>query len=432
MSILLQVRIRILLYRHLPLILFLPCRLPVKRLTLPMQFCSGAADIYPEFQYYCMKHILLLSALVILSVAKPQAQITITNESFPSTGDTLLTAIDNLPSGITISPSGGQQSWNFTTLQSPFSRRTVLKPAAQGPGSSAFPNATFVSVIADNLNAYFRKTNSKIEVLGLFGIDPLGLGVETVTRFSPPAISQRAPLSYGDVNDSETDLTIPFSADDLPGGILDNLPISPDSLRIRINIQRTDDVDAWGTLTIPGGIYDVLREKRTEIRDTRLDAKISFLPWQDITDIATQVLNLPDLGTSTEVSYYFWSNEAIEPIAVLTMNQDETAVTRVEYKANNITTNVQSVEALKPGVYAYPNPAIVNVRFEFTNLPAGRYKLKMLNILGMEVWNRNYYINGNLIDKVDISSLRKGTYLYSLVDERGKTVTTRRLVVIRP
>ncbi len=379
-----------------------------------------------------MKHILPLWALLFFAAPRAQAQITITNENFPSAGDTLFTAVDNLPSGVSISPPGGQQSWNFTTLQSPFTRRTVLRPAAQGPGSSAFPNAHFVSALNDNLHAYYRKTNSRVELLGLFGIDPLGLGVETVTRFSPPAISQRAPLAYGDVNESETNLSVPFSTDALPGGVLDNLPITPDSLRIRINIQRTDEVDAWGTLTIPGGVYDVLREKRTELRETRLDARIGFLPWQDITDIAAQLLNLPDLGNSTEVSYYFWSDEALEPIAVLVMNQNESAVAQAEYKANNITTNVQSVEAMKPGVYAYPNPAIVSVRFEFNNLPAGRYKLKILNILGIEAWSRQYYINGNLIEKVDISSLRKGTYLYSLTDERGKTITTRRLVVIRP
>ena len=34
--------------------------------------------------------------------------------------------------------------------------------------------------------------------------------------------------------------------------------------------------------------------------------------------------------------------------------------------------------------------------------------------------------------KLDISKLRKGTYLYSLTDAKGKTIATRRLMVIRP
>jgi hypothetical protein len=380
-----------------------------------------------------MKRILLQAAIIAVMAASLQAQITVTNSTFPSLGDTLFTAVDNMPSGIAVTSPGGQQSWNFTTLQSPFVRRTVVKPAAQGPGSQNFPSASYYANISDNLHAYYRKTNSKVELLGFFGLDPVGLGVETATLITPPNIRQRAPLTYGATHTSEYNIAVPFSADDVPGGILNNLPITPDSLRIRINTQRTDEVDAWGALTIPGGIYDVLREKRTELRQTRIDAKIGFFPaWVDVTDIFVELLSLPGLGSLTQESYYFWSNEALEPIAVLSLSPATGEVQSVEYKANNISTNVQSVESLRPGVYAFPNPAIVNVRFEFSNLPPGRYRLKMLNILGSEVWNRSFYINGSAIEKVDISFLQKGTYIYTLVDERGKTITTRRLVVVRP
>lgn len=382
---------------------------------------------------FFMKPSLLLASILTLLMTGLQAQVVITNSTFPVVGDTLFTAVDNLPSGIALTQPGGQQSWNFTTLQSPFIRRTVIRPIAQGPGSQFYPTASYYANIGDNLYAYYRKTNTKVELLGYFGMDPLGLGIETATKITPPNIRQRAPLTYGADYTSEYNISLPFSADDVPGGILNDLPISPDSLRIRISTQRTDEVDAWGALTIPGGIYDVLREKRTEVRQTRIDAKIGFFPnWVDVTDLFTQWLDVPGLGNVTQQSYYFWSNDAIEPIAVLTLNPADGSVQSVEYKANNISTNVQSVEALKPGVYAYPNPAIVNVRFEFSNLPPGRYRLKMLNILGTEVWNRSYYINGSATEKVDISSLQKGTYIYTMVDERGKTITTRRLIVVRP
>ncbi|MCB0548683.1 MAG: T9SS type A sorting domain-containing protein [Phaeodactylibacter sp.] len=379
-----------------------------------------------------MKYTLLFLVFVASALTAVQAQSVITAASFPRAGDTILTSVDNLPAGNYITGGGGGQSWDFTTLQAPFPRRTLLQPAMQGPGSYAFPSASFYSSVAENLVAYFRVSSSKVELLGFYGEDPLGLGVETASRFDPPVIQQRAPLKYLDTNSSQANLSIAFSSDDLPAGVLDNLPITPDSLRIRLNIQRSDEADAWGTLTIPGGIYDVLRERRTEVRETRLDAKIGFFGWQDVTDIAIQALNIPELGPITTVSYYYFSNEAVQPIAMVIANEDESQVQRVEYKANNIASNVQNADALKPGVWAYPNPAIVNVRFEFTNLPAGRYKLKILNILGVEEWRKSYYINGNHTEKIDISSLRKGTYLYSLVDEQGKTITTRRLIVVRP
>lgn len=379
-----------------------------------------------------MKEILHCFILATLWATTALAQATITNSSFPNAGDTLFTAVDNLPSGNYITGPGGSQSWDFTTLQAPFPRRILLLPAMQGPGSYAFPNATYFAGIAENLNAFYKVSSNKVELLGFYGEDPLGLGIQAAYRFDPPLVQQRAPLEYQDNNNSQANLSLAFSADDLPAGVLDNLPITPDSLRIRLNIQRSDVADAWGIMTIPGGIYDVLREKRTEVRETRLDAKLSFIGWQDVTDIAIQALNIPELGAQTTVSYYYFSNEAVQPIALVVANEDESQVLRVEYKANNIASNVQSADALKPGVWAYPNPAIVNVRFEFTNLPAGRYKLKILNILGIQEWQKTYYINGSHTEKVDISSLRKGTYLYSLSDEQGKTINTRRLIVVRP
>lgn len=360
------------------------------------------------------------------------AQITVTSASFPSVGDVMVTAVDNLPSGIVVTEAGIDQNWSYMSLESPFNMSTTLIPAEEGPGAFAYPGADYYTPFGDNVVAYYQVRDSDVRILGLYGADPIGLGLETASRFEPPLPVRRSPMNFLDVNQIEYDISIALDADDLPAAILENFPITPDSLRIRANVNRLDVVDAWGTLTIPGGIYDVLREKRTEDREVRLDAKLPIFDWTDVTDIALEFLPIEGLGESTAVSYHFISNEAIEPVAILEMNEDETAVARVEYKASDVSSNVQTVTDLKPGVYAFPNPAIVNARFEFTNLPKGKYKLRILNILGVEVWSRNYQINGNVTQKVDISNLRKGTYLYSLSNEDGKIITTKRLVVIRP
>jgi hypothetical protein len=377
------------------------------------------------------RSLLILSVSAFFSLTS-FAQITITNATFPAPWDTLFTAVDNLPSGIAITPPGGGQSWNFTSLQSPFTRQTIARPASQGNNFADFPDAELVSNLSDNAESYFNVTSTRMELIGYAGEDPLGLGLELSARLNPPLVERRAPMNFFDVNQMDAALLVPFSADDIPAAILNQLPFTPDSLRVRIAINRLDVVDAWGTLTIPGGIYDVLREKRTEYRDARLDVKIGVFPWQDITDIALQFLDFDELGRDTTIRYIFFSDEAKEPIAIVTMDGLSNNPRFVEYKANNIVSNVQNAAALKPGVYAFPNPAIVNVRFEFSGLPAGDYKLRIFNILGMEVWNRKYYVNGSRTEKVDISSLRKGAYLYSLENSRGKTISTKRLIVVRP
>ncbi len=227
----------------------------------------------------------------------------------------------------------------------------------------------------------------------------------------------------------ETQSSYAFATENLPDTLRSLLPITPDSIRIRQTLSREAEVDAWGKLIIPGGIFDVLRERRVDYRQVRLDAKIGRLPWQDITDL---IPGFDRLGAFADVSYRFLSPETKEPVAELKMAPGESRVRQVVFKAIDITTNVQNLDNLTPGVYAFPNPAIVNVRFEFANLPPGTYNLSIMNILGIEVWKQRYDINGDHTEKVDISSLRKGTYLYSLKDNNGKIITTKRLVVVRP
>lgn len=382
-----------------------------------------------------MKHFLLTFYTITLFSFATTAQITVTNSGFPEVGDTLITAVDNLPSGIEITEGGGDQTWDFSGLQAPFSRRVIYGEAMDGSAGPSFPNATLVANIVEGAEGYFEITGSTVELIGLFGADPLDLGLEILTRFDPSVTERRAPMNFFDVNQTEAALLLPFSTDDLPGGILDQLPITPDSLRIRIVTERLDVVDAWGTITIPDGTYDVLREKRTEVRETRLDAKLGFLDWQDITDLA--IASLPDegaefLGEDTTITHNYFADGVKEAIAVVTLNDEETTALSIEFKSDDITTSVQNANALQPGVYAFPNPATVNVRFEFSNLEPGNYDLKLFNIVGAEVWSDRLYINGSRAIKIDISRLKKGTYLYNLINDSGKTLTTRRLIVLRP
>ncbi|MCB0623208.1 MAG: T9SS type A sorting domain-containing protein, partial [Saprospiraceae bacterium] len=88
--------------------------------------------------------------------------------------------------------------------------------------------------------------------------------------------------------------------------------------------------------------------------------------------------------------------------------------------------------AVQPILFAYPNPAIEEVRFDFNGLLPGNYDLKIYNILGQLVWERNFWLAGNRTEKVNLARLRKGTYLYSLVDSNGKTLATKRLMIVRP
>lgn len=380
-----------------------------------------------------MKQIQLV--ILCFFVFHLNAQITVTSATFPEVGDTLLTGTDNMPSNIQVGTPGPDREWNFKSLQSPIVLRTVVKNAAEGEASADFPNADLVFKLNDNAEGYYTVDDSSLELIGLAGTDPLNLGIEISPKLDDPQIERRAPLNYGDDYTSTVKITYAISADDVPQELLQDLPITPDSLRIRIQLNREDEVDAWGTMTIPGGTYNVLREKRTLEQDIRLDAKVGFLGWQDITDIVLELTNIGSdvLGDTRIIRYHYWSDTEKEAIAVVTMDQEESNPVSVTFKAEDFLSDlVETADKLQPGVMAFPNPAMVHTNFQFVRLKPGKYRLVIYNLVGSEVWHRDYHISGPLTERVNISQLKKGTYLYALQDQRGRTLITRRLIVVRP
>ncbi len=366
---------------------------------------------------------LLLSCLPVLTIG----QIRVSPNQLPVPGDTVLFAVDNLPAGIQAGVPGENLRWDFTTLQAPFTQRTAWStPAAGAP----FPAANLQLRLGEETIMYFEKRNDgTVFQLGATGQDPLRLGFTGSVKYAEPELYRRAPLAYGDSYEHDYAFSQTIAAEDVPQVLLDDLPITPDSFRVSLVGERTDEVDAYGRMVLPGGFFEVVREKRTTVQSLKLEAKLGPFPWQDITDfVATD--DFPN--ERVQVDYVFFSDELNEPVAILEMGPEERFVARVTFSVPSETTNIQEVSKLEPGVYAFPNPAIINVRFEFTNLPPGTYDLTIMNILGIEVWKESYFLQGNRTERIDISNLRKGTYLYSLKDSRGKIITTKRLVVVRP
>ena len=379
-----------------------------------------------------MKSI-ILTVLSLLFVFVIQAQITITDAYFPHAGDTLKTAFDGMPSGIVINPPGGtiDQNWNFNSVQG-MSRQTIYRPASEGEASAEYPTADLFVPIDPVGETYYKITASTFELIGYQGLDPANLGISLLVHLDPTLIERTAPLNFIDFGVSHSAIIIPFSADVIPGDILDNLPIQPDSIRLRITIDRSNIVDGWGKLTIPGDTYDVLREKQIEEQETLLDVKFGTGPLsQWIPDI--EIPGLDFLGKDTITTYTFYNDAEKEAIAIVTVdNQNNDIINTVEYKDNGIQTNIRYVNTGRPDLIAYPNPAINDVRIDFFNLPTSDYTLKIYNILGIVVWEKKYSISGNRNEKISLTDLRKGTYLYSLVSDSGKIISTKRLMIMRP
>ncbi len=377
-----------------------------------------------------MIRFFLFFLCILFCLPLSTAQIRVSGQSLPILGDTIYLGLDNLPEGMNLGTTGGPQKWDFTTLQAPFSKPQTFRLAKVGRVARIFEDAMLVADLpSGNGEAYYRRTKTSLNLIGTYGEDFLGIGLPLVLKYRPALPIRRAPLQYQQSNLNQTEASVSFAADDIGPSYLDDLPISPDSFRVRLSLNRQELTDAYGTVQLPSGTFPVLRLRRIDTYNIRLDAKLPFVDWKDVTDL------LPEnkyLGERVDLSYLFLGENQKTPIAIVEADAQTEAMKRVYFlqPKENVANSSQFFTA--PGLYAYPNPAILEVRFDFKNLNPDFYEIRMFNILGVEVWSESYWVPGNRTVKVDLNSFSKGTYLYSIVNSEGKTLSTKRLVIVRP
>ena len=378
------------------------------------------------------KENLLLILALFVGIQWLSAQITVTNATFPAAGDTIKIASDIDPTGIVIGNSGGPYSWDFTSLTPSDRQVTYFQAASNGAFFSRFPNAELVTIGTLQEEVYYDVSATVFANLGLSGVQfAIGFPVMTELHFSPPLPERHAPLDFLDLNLSNSNATISIPSSALPAGILDSLGIPSgllDSIRLRISIQRLDLVDAYGSLAIPGGIYDVLREQRTDYTTTGIDIHNLLLGWVDVTSIIGGSGGNLGIGTDTTVTYNFISNTEKEPIASVTVDHITFVPLEVEYKDNGVSA-LEDAITYKPEVIVSPNPVSDQATFNLKNLAPGQYTLHLFDVNGQNVLATEIS-SGH--ESVSLGSLSNGIYLYQLVNEKNLTVTTGKLMKVNP
>ena len=306
------------------------------------------------------------------------AQITVTNASFPSVGDTLRFKTDANPPALNLGVVGGTtQLWDFTALQGGAIQTTVYLNAATGTSYPQFPGSN-MRIVETGRETYYKKSNTAFEVLGTSGIDQLNLGLNTTVHYQPALTERRAPMNFFDIHNLETNLSYSVPTGGLLDSLLGNLGGLIDSFRFRITTKRLDVVDGAGVCKIPGGSFDVLREKRTQTTETNIDVH-TLLGWTNLSALLggnTGGGLLGQIGKDTTVTYHFFSNTAKETIAVLTLSNANGAVQSVRFKyIPTLATAVSDVSMPSPVLILSPNPARAQTQMQFEHFLDGNYLL---------------------------------------------------------
>jgi hypothetical protein len=347
------------------------------------------------------------------------AQITVDNTVFPVVGDTLHFAFGNQPGAINqiFTPPGGGQQWELSNLQPAHFWDQVMKNPQTGSASASFPAA---SVLFNPFNSsnqvYLQVTNNQVNELGYYGLDELGLGLTLLFKKTPSLEQSWAPVNFFDIHQSASNVLTAFDAPIAPPVLLALVPTA-DSFRIRVTNQRIGVIDAWGTLAIPGGTFEVLRKKQTEYKSTAVDVKVAPLGWIDISTIGGQQL-LP-LGTDTITTFHFLNNVSKEAIAICTLNTAQNMVTGVQYKTFK-TSSAGVVPTFDASLRTYPNPVHGTLYAHFKNDSGTSVQFWLMNAQGRLILEQTVEASAAENDiSIPVANLAPGRYELLLLQNGG-------------
>lgn len=333
------------------------------------------------------------------------------------------------PSIKTVPTKGKVAFWDFGYLQSGLVYSyDVSKPIAKTAAIYGKSNLA----LKDNFGniTYYVQGKGKLNETGYSGQDPFGLGYKCSYTYSTAIPQFISNLKLGASRNTTSYLELQYETSQLSEEVINQFPVVPDSLQVQVELNRSISVDGIGEMYIAREHLKIVRRiSETVDYNYKFFIKNMGGNWINVTPFLNGKFDMP---TRTK-NVLFYSPNSILPILKLKVNVELNQIQSAQYivtkKAASKNTLVQGV----PNMSVYPNPAFTSkITLEMVNIPVGRYQLKIYSLIGTLELEKAYYINNYKLDKLDISDLKPGVYIYALQDSSGKVIFSKRLTVVSP
>jgi hypothetical protein len=332
--------------------------------------------------------------------------------------DTVYYANEYLPDDVMVTAPGPGQVWDFRSLRAPYaiSRRIVMTGERN--------RVTYGNLInGKQTEAILQLSGNSAQVVQVIEENPICPNNRLVFSLSPAF----KPFFNGELGDEYNYKGRMQSVFAWPRDMVCIWAPTqlPDSCRITYNITSETVVDGEGTLYLPTEVTLVYRQHIKEKRTVKIETKRAGF-WYDVTSLVPvikpisfkEILRFVDADSGLE-----WADIEV---------RDNLQPMRVEFKTYPLVTRIISDEPTRPDVFASPNPSFDIVRFQMNYLLYGKYKLKIFNILGVPVKEIELEVDDpKETISIDLGDLQRGTYLYRLQDGFGRTIRTKRIVLIQ-
>lgn len=338
--------------------------------------------------------------------------------------------------------------------------RQIITSEAKTAASTAAPqtcgclNNRMVAAMAydvkNNRLFYTQMTGNQLRYLDLNGTQPKSYAVTTqllknftnqpgeasvITRMVIGADNDGYALTNDNTHLLRFSLGKQISITDL-GALIDAKSNGENSVKTEYKSWGGDMIaDANGNLYLFAMQRDVYKINP----NTRLATFLGTLKNvpEDYTINAAMVAdaNTVIVGSSTKTSNYFSINLTTLEATSLTKNTDKVynvsdfANANFAFaKTNNL--NAVAKTLVKNAVSIYPNPVVdKSINIQFSNMTKGKYMVQLGELEGKTLLQKEVNIAGSQTEKLFVSSVSAGTYLLRVVNEKGESIYSDKVII---
>ncbi|MFK7968746.1 MAG: T9SS type A sorting domain-containing protein [Bacteroidia bacterium] len=356
-----------------------------------------------------MKNAFLL--LLVLGAQLCFGQITLVQDDFPKAGDTPTYSVGDTLTGIDLTQTGANFTWDFSTLSPIRQRSDSFLSRNDLPFTLRFSIPRRVNSVS-YINTPDSIPGAGVSLSGGFNLFAISagayenIGQATVIAGLLPVVLEKSP--------ADTIFALPLNYQDAGGGFsfadVDlNIP-TIGQVYYEQSRDRSYTVDGWGQLITPYGQFQVLRTRTAVSGSDSTELNLGGTPT---------AFRIP---VPEQISYEWWGKGERTPLLRITaaqLGQNE-IVTLVEYRDSVRQLNPTSVdrEFEQVSLTLSPNPTTDVLNIEWDHRGKAGY-LEIFDLNGKAVY-------AELIREPEVSiSLQEipaGTYVARLLELGGSRV----------
>lgn len=340
-----------------------------------------------------MKKNLLIIFSFLLATSIANSQITIQSENLPEQGIIVCLAQDSLPdASIHPGAAGTDLTWDFSALGVKSQDTMAFVNPASSPHDAAFATDNLAAIMDEDMWAYFNKSSSVFETVGVVG-DVFGVGMPLTIAFEPAEKLMVFPFTYPETFNGTT-----------------GFEVIVDTIKAEQTASYSVVCDAWGTIITPTGTYEAIRTYKTKIETTVISLLVGSF-WIPV-----------NTSTDTTYTYDWWSNHSSAKFPVVSFEwlPDADSIDGdVEFLQNTFVGIEKPVANNQINVF--PNPSNGQISLV---APIGS-KLEIFDPQGKLIHSEN--IVNESYTKVNLENNLKGLFLLRVISE-DKVYNTKVLV----